>query len=207
MVRGAILFFLILSTAVATEPRLRQMSLDELMKPLEARRPSPAQYDAFRNLVNEGPDGWAILFLALCDINETGNTTRCIDSFFENSGIPQDVLDRFQRARNAELAKRAANESWALLYAQAYTRSLYPIRGDTNVRRLDRRFDAIGKQIEHPEKALLDVAFVRVMLVDDADFPGHRFPWAGTEAQQTAAIHKLLDWWESHREHYANAEQ
>lgn len=169
---------------------------------LESGVPSEVQYESFRELVKQGPGGWEILFRAQCRIDSSGDVARKIDSLWESSGIPSDDLERFHGAQRAEIARRATNESWALLYAGAYVRTSYHARGESDQDRLDRHFSRIEKSLDVPAEALIEVAFLRVRLVEVKEFPGHCFPWSETSGKQRDALQALLAWWDQHREDF-----
>jgi hypothetical protein len=74
------------------------------------------------------------------------------------------------------------------------------------VDRVDERFEAVRKSRQHPAQALVEIAFLRVRLVSDEKFPGHRFPWAASADQQKEAIMNLLARWKSNRKRYVEQE-
>lgn len=175
----------------------------KLMKPLLEGSIAPEeQYDAYKELVRQGPDGWERLFRVLCDTTGSGDAARKIDCLWESSDMSQELVERFLAANQAEKARRASNESWALLYAGAYIRTEYRARGETDQARLDRHFAAIGKYLQRPEEVLIQIAFLRARLVGKQDFPGHRFPWADEGGKQKAALQELLEWWKKHRDDF-----
>jgi hypothetical protein len=178
-----------------------------LTEPLKDGRAETGQHDAFYFLVASGPDGWRLLLERLADPTGLGDTARKIDSFWGAGGIPAETVDEFIRFRIAELNKRArANESWALMFAAAYARTEHHGRRETFVDRVDARFKAVRKSRQHPAQALVEIAFLRVSLVSDEKFPGHRFPWAASADQQKEAITNLLAWWKSNRKRYVEQE-
>jgi len=120
--------------------------------------------------------------------------------------MPPELIDRFLAAKQDEIARRASNESWALLYAGAYARTEYRARDETELKRLDRHFAAIGKHLDRPAEVLMEVAFLRVRLLETEGFPGHLFPWAEKPEKQKAALQGLLKWWKEHRDEFGEAE-
>jgi hypothetical protein len=180
----------------------RQEAITELEKRVyDAGNASDSQYDAFRELVRQGPEGWESLFRIQFRSDSLGDAARRIDSFWELRDIPRDHVERFTAAQDAEIARHAVNETWALLYAGAYVRTSYrPRRFDEYQEKLDRHFSRLEKSAGEPAKALIEVAFLRIHLVDNNDFPGHRFPWSEKPEKQKAALQRLLDWWKKHRD-------
>jgi hypothetical protein len=165
------------------------------------------QHDAFYYLVANGPDGWRLLLERLADPTDRGDTARKIDSFWGATGIPTETVDEFIRFRKAELTKRArANESWALMFATAYVRTEHHGRRQTLVDRLDPHFNGLRKSRQYPAQALVEIAFLRVRLVSNEEFPGHRFPWTAPTDQQKKAITQLLAWWSNNRKRYVEQE-
>jgi hypothetical protein len=163
--------------------------------------PSPAQFEAFRTLVQQGAKGWAVLIDTEFELGSSGATTRRIHSFWETGGVPESLITGYENAWEKELLKRVTNETWALLYARDCEESEFHARSESELDRLDAEFDAIKKSA-NPADALIHVASLRVILVATADFPGHRFPWHGTAEQQKDARQDLLKWWSSHREKF-----
>jgi hypothetical protein len=170
-----------------------------LVGTLDPTGPSTAQYDAFRYLIKQGPKGWDLLVEAQFETGFLGDAARRIDSYWETSDIPADLLVGYERAQHAELTKRITNETWALLYAGACERVAFHARGDTYFIQLNRLFESIRKHLNQPTEALIDVAFVRVMLVSTPSFPGHRFPWTASAEKQKQALDQLISWWREHQ--------
>lgn len=178
-----------------------------LTKPLqEGDSASAEQYDAYRRLVSLELEGWEKLLSVLCDTRRRGDAARKIDSLWESSLIPGDVVDRFETAKRAEIARRSSNESWALLYAGAYIRTAHRTRWEGVQERLDPAFSSIGKHLDRPADALIGVAFLRVQLLERQDFPGHRFPWNEKSDKQKVALQGLLEWWKKHRDEFKEEE-
>jgi hypothetical protein len=195
----------ILSLEAEEKPMSRDEAAAELFKQApDTGEASSAQYNAFRELIKQGPDGWETLFDIQFRIDPSGDVARRIDSFLEVSNIPQDQVERFSAAQDAEIVRRSVNESWALLYASAYVDTIHPrkLRRVTDQERLDGYFSNIGESLGEPAKALIQVAFLRVLLVEVNDFPGHRFPWSEKPEKQRAALQGLLDWWKKHRDDF-----
>lgn len=160
----------------------------------------PEARNAFMALVAAGKEGWDRIFALEFDVYTGGDYARYIDSLWNASDLPEGLVDRFQRAEFLEEEKRAQNETWALLYAQACERSnnIHAERHVSGVERMQKRID----ELEHPETAaepqLIAVAFLRVKLVERNDFPGHKFPWNGTAEEQAIAMKAILRWWTQH---------
>jgi hypothetical protein len=161
--------------------------------------------DGFRKLVAAGEEGWQLLFDLEFNTSSRGDVTRFISSLWDGSGIPQDLLKRFLEAEGLEKAKRAKNETWALLYADAHARCINSraIRHISYFEQLQREFRALT----HPDlqrPLLLTVASLRVDFADKEDFPGHVFPWNGTKKQKGASIKQMLNWWQVHSREFEN---
>jgi hypothetical protein len=187
----------------------RQEAITELEKRVYDRgNASELQYDAFRELVRQGPEGWESLFRIQLRSDFLGDAARRIDSFWELRDIPLEHFERFQAAQGAEIARHSVNETWALLYASAYERTAKrPGRLEDYQKKLDRHFSRLETSAGEPAKALLEVAFLRIHLVDNNEFPGHRFPWTEKPEKQKAALQGLLDWWKKHRDDFKPEEE
>ncbi|WP_367874965.1 hypothetical protein [Luteolibacter sp. Populi] len=197
------LLVLLLSSATAFGEDQPQGLGDRYTKLVSGPRganPSSAQYDAYYGLVAAGEEGWRFIFLAHFNLDSSGDVTRQIGSFWESSGIPDDVVTRFYAAMTAGVVKQSANETWALLYAaknldaQAQVRR----RPGSEKEALEGLFASLSKDAGDPAKALPRVALLRVRLASRADFPGHRFPWTAAAEQQKKELQVLLKWWKTH---------
>ena len=195
--------------ANATEPQALGDRYNILVRGLAQTGPTPEQYDAFLYLVEQGPEGWRFLFQAQCDTGFAGDAVRQIDSFWETSGLSADLLDRFSHAQRAEIAKRASNETWAILYAAAYERTARHSRHETRFERLNRHFERVRTLLPRPSEALIQVAFLRAMLVESQSFPGHTFRWTAPPDEQRKEFKELFAWWKAHEDSYkqSNTEQ
>ena len=194
------------SIATATEPQALADRYNVLVGGLARTGPSPEQYDAFRYLVEQGPEGWRLLFQAQCDTNFAGDAARKIDSFWETSGLSEELLDKFHQTQGEQIAKRASNETWAILYAAAYERTAHRARHVTQFERIDGQFESVRIQLQRPSEALMAVAYLRVMLVEAKSFPGHNFPWTAPTGEQKKALEELLGWWKASRSRYNQEE-
>jgi hypothetical protein len=193
-------FLLATSLGIAAEdPQALADRYNTLVGNLDPTGPSSGQYDAFRYLVEQGPKGWELLIQAQFETGFRGDAARRIHSFCETSTIPKDLVDGYERAQRAELLKRVPNETWALLYAGACERVEFHARVDTYFVRLNGLFESLQKHPDQSTEALINVAFLRVMLVATPAFPGHRFPWTAPAAQRKQAVRQLIDWWQANR--------
>jgi hypothetical protein len=186
-----------LSLATAKEPLGEAYSV--LIQPLsDARSASSEAYDAFRKLVLAGEDGWKLIFDAQFTLGELGDTTRNISSLWETSGIPDGLLKKFDQAERKELLSRSQNETWALLYAHDYEASRHPKSTSRGRTYFEYLAEYIGHLAASKDSLLMDVAFLRVNLASEPDFPGHAFPWNGSAEQKSKAVQAILDWWKIH---------
>lgn len=196
------LFCASVAIANATEPQALGDRYNILVRGFAQTGPTSEQYDAFRYLVDQGPEGWKFLFQAQCDTGIAGDAVRQIDSFWETSGLSADLLDRFSHAQRAEIARRASNETWALLYAGAYVRTAHAARNEVKFERLNRHFERLRLLLDRPAEALIEVAFLRVMLVGAKTFPGHTFRWTAPPDEQRKELEELHAWWKAHEDDY-----
>jgi hypothetical protein len=178
----------------ADDPQALADRYDTLVSNAGPTGPSSGQYDAFRYLVEQGPKGWELLIQAQFETSFLGDAARRIHSFWETSTIRKDLVDGYERAQHAELLKRVSNETWAILYAGACERVAFHARTDTYFVRLNDLFGSLLEHSDQPSEALIDVAFLRVLLVATPSFP-----WTAPAAQRKQAVRQLIDWWQAHR--------
>jgi hypothetical protein len=168
--------------------------------------PTPEARRAYDHLMSAGEEGWRVLFRALFDVTENGDVARELHTSQKTAVISGAQIDRFDRIERAEVAERARNESWAILYAAAGERAgLWRDRTDrrqrptSRIEHIQKFIDALATPTEDDEPARMCIAILRVNLVECPDFPGHSFPWSGTQRQRRNAIRAVLLWWKRYR--------